>query len=126
MNAVSAALLVIPGVIHVLPLSGVLGGQRLAALYGVEITDPNLIIMLQHRAVLFGILGLFLIVSAFHGPFQKAAIIAGLASTVSFIVIAFSAGGYNESIHRVVIADAVAIVCLLGAAAALVRKPRAS
>ena len=122
MAAVRAVLLLIPGIIHLLPLSGVLGSQRLMALYGIEITDPNLLIMMQHRAVLFGILGLFLIISAFRSKLQQPAIIAGLISTLSFIAIALWVGEYNALIQRVLIADVIAIACLLGAAAMLFRK----
>lgn len=119
MAAVRVVLLLIPGIIHLLPLSGVLGGQRLMALYGIEINDPNLLIMMQHRAVLFGILGLFLIISAVRSELQRPAIIAGLISTLSFIAIALWVGGYNELIQRVIVADVIAIACLLGAVAML-------
>ena len=122
MAAVRAVLLLIPGIIHLLPLSGVLGSQRLMALYGIEITDPNLLIMMQHRAVLFGVLGLFLIISVFRSELQRPAIIAGLISTLSFIAIALWVGGYNELIQRVIVADVIAIACLLGAVAMLSRK----
>lgn len=119
MAAVRVVLLLIPGIIHLLPLSGVLGGQRLMALYGIEINDPNLLIMMQHRAVLFGVLGLFLIISAFRSELQRLAIIAGLISALSFIAIALWVGGYNALIQRVIVADVIAIACLLGAAAML-------
>lgn len=108
-------LLIIPGIIHLLPLSGVFGENRLSKLYGIPFSDPNLQILMQHRAVLFGLLGTFLIFSAFKPQYQTIAIIAGLISTISFIVIAFSVGDFNEAIRKVVIADVIAIVCLLGA-----------
>jgi hypothetical protein len=52
-------MLTVVGIIHQLPLTGVLSVSRLQVLYGVTITDPNLEILMRHRAVLFGILGAF-------------------------------------------------------------------
>lgn len=106
-------MLTIVGIIHLLPLPGVLSVSRLQALYGVTITDPNLEILMRHRAVLFGILGAFLIYAAFRPGLQLAALIAGAVSVISFLVIAGIVGGYNTGIARVVTADIVAVACLL-------------
>ena len=107
-----AGLLVLVGIIHLLPVSGVLGSERLSALYGVSLRDPNLLILMRHRAVLFGLLGLFMVYAAFRPSLQPLAFLAGFLSVASFMVIAWSVGGYNESIRKVVIADVVAIVAL--------------
>jgi len=106
-------MLTVVGIIHLLPLTGVLGVSRLQSLYGVTIDDPNLEILMRHRAVLFGILGAFLIYAAFRPGLQLAALIAGAVSVISFLVIAAMIGGYNAGIARVVTADIVAVVCLL-------------
>jgi hypothetical protein len=106
-------MLSVVGIIHLLPLTGVLSVSRLQALYGVTITDPNLEILMRHRAVLFGILGAFLIYAAFRPGLQLAALIAGAVSVVSFLVIAGMIGGYNTGITRVVTADIVAVVSLM-------------
>ena len=113
MRYVVAAMLVIVGVIHLLPLSGVLGAERLTALYGVSLSDPNLVILMRHRAVLFGILGLFFIFAAVRRSMQPAAFIASFVSVLSFLFLAGSVGGYNAQIGRVFAADIVALVCLL-------------
>jgi hypothetical protein len=106
-------MLTVVGIIHLLPLTGVLGMSRLQSLYGVTIDDPNLEILMRHRAVLVGILGAFLIYAAFRPGLQLAALIAGAVSVISFLVIAGMVGSYNTGIARVVTADIVAIVCLL-------------
>jgi len=118
MRYVVAASLLVAGVIHLLPLSGVLGADRVAVLYNVSIQDPNLAILMRHRAVLFGLLGGFLVVAAFVPALQTAALIAGFVSVVSFLALAWSTGGYNAAIGRVVVADLVALVCLVAGAAA--------
>ena len=120
MRYMVSAALVLVGIIHLLPLSGVLGGARLAALYGLPFDDPNLAILMRHRAVLFGLLGLFLVLAAFRPALQPLAFIAGFASVLSFLYLAWSVGGYNSQVGRVFAADVVALVCLVIGAAALV------
>ncbi len=75
-NLISAMLIVV-AVIHLMPLSGVLGSERLSALYGIRLDEPNLAILMRHRAVLFGLLGVFLLYAASRPAFQLAAFIAG-------------------------------------------------
>lgn len=118
MHYVSSAMLIVVGVIHLLPLAGVLGSERLTALYGLSFSEPNLAILMRHRAVLFGRLGLFLLFAAFRPAFQTVAFIAGFISVVSFLWLAWSVGGYNAQIARVFAADVVALVCLLVGVAA--------
>jgi hypothetical protein len=73
---------------------------------------------MRHRAVLFGLLGAFLVVAAFRPGWQAAALVAAFVSVVSFLLLAWSTGGYNALIGRVVTADIVALVALaIGAAA---------
>ena len=60
MQKAISILLVIVGIIHLLPVSGVLGAERLSALYGLSFQEPNIAILMRHRAVLFGLLGVFL------------------------------------------------------------------
>ncbi|QTN30766.1 phosphopantetheine adenylyltransferase [Rhodoferax sp. AJA081-3] len=113
MHYLTMAMLMVVGIIHLLPMSGVLGTERLAALYGLPINEPNLAILMRHRAVLFGLLGLFLVYAAFRPGLQTLAFVAGFASVLSFLWLAWSQGGYNPQIQRVVIADVVALVCLV-------------
>ena len=61
MEKVVTGLLILVGIIHLLPVSGVLGVERLAVLYGITLEEPNLEILMRHRSVLFGLLGLFLL-----------------------------------------------------------------
>jgi hypothetical protein len=109
-------MLFIAGVIHLLPLPGLLGAAHLARLYGLPFDDANLVILMRHRAVLFGLLGLFLIYAAWRTDLVGLALAAGLISATSFIAVAWSVGGYNPAIARIVAADILAIGCLLVAA----------
>lgn len=118
MRYLVAAMLVVVGIIHLLPLSGVLGAERLAALYGLPFDDPNLAILMRHRAVLFGLLGLFLVYAAFQPALQALAFVTAFASVASFLWLAWSVGGYNAPLQRVVVADWVALGCLIVGGAA--------
>lgn len=121
----TALTLVITGLIHLMPLSGALGAEQLARLYGLAVNEPNLEVLMRHRAVMFGLLGLFMIAAAFMPSLQVAALIAGFASVISFLWLAFSIGGYNTQLAKVVIADLVALVCLLVGGVALAISPPA-
>ena len=48
-------------------------------LYGIPIDEPNLAILMRHRAVLFGLLGVFMLIAAFRPLYQPLALIAGFA-----------------------------------------------
>ncbi len=113
MRHLVSAMLVVVAVMHLLPLSGVLGSERLTALYGLSFDEPNLAILMRHRAVMFGILGLFFLFAAFRPSLQTFAFIGGFVSVIAFLWLAWSVGGYNAQIARVFMADIVALVCLL-------------
>ncbi|RYF42792.1 MAG: phosphopantetheine adenylyltransferase [Comamonadaceae bacterium] len=116
-HLVTAALL-IAAVIHLLPLAGVLGPERLAALYGVDAGEPNIQILMRHRAVLFGLLGALLAAAAFRPALQGPAFIGGFASVLSFLWLAWAVDDFNAPLQRVVVADLAALVVLLAGAAA--------
>ena len=105
--------LCVAAVIHLLPLMGVLGGDRLQSLYGVAIDGPDLQILMRHRAVLFGLLGTFLLVAAFVPALQPTALAVGMVSVLSFLLLAWTTEGYNASIARIVMVDVIALVALL-------------
>ncbi|MFM0302942.1 phosphopantetheine adenylyltransferase [Paraburkholderia sediminicola] len=105
--------LVFAGVIHLLPLSGALGASRLASLYGIAVEEPNLAVLMRHRAVLFGLLGAFLIYSAFNAAMQPVGFAAGAISICAFLWLAWSTGHLNMHLGRVVIVDVVALMLLI-------------
>jgi len=108
-----SAMLIVVGVIHLVPLSGAYGGERLTALYGLSFDQPDLAILMRHRAVLFGLLGAFLVLAAFKPALHSLALVAGFISVVSFLYLAWSVGNYNTQVGRVFVADVVALVCLV-------------
>lgn len=124
MRFVVPAVLLIVAVIHALPVLGVLGAQRLRQLYGFAVDDASLELVLRHRAVLFGLLAALLAYAAFKPELQRLALIAGLVSVASFLLLAALVGSYNPALAGVVRADWVALVLLLIGAAVHVAAPR--
>ena len=110
-------LMLVVAVIHMLPVVGVLGGERLASLYGIDVADGNLEILMRHRAALFALLGAFFAYAAFSPALQPIAFGAAAVSLASFFALSYSVGDLNEALRKVVIADIVATVCLAGAIA---------
>lgn len=115
MRALSTILILVASVINLLPAAGALSGERMQAAYGVAFGDPNLEILMRHRAVLFGIVGGLLLASAFHAPLRPAAYVAGFVSMVSFVLIVWLVGSANAELRRVLVVDLVGIAALLGA-----------
>jgi len=107
MQIAIAALLVVVGLLNLAPVIGIVSVARVQALYDVPIEHGDLGILMRHRALLFGLLGLLIIVSAWHVPLRPAAIVAGLVSMVGFVAIAMASGPYGGAIRNVVIADVV-------------------
>lgn len=112
LNYLVPASLIVVGVIHLIPLSGALSVGRLNVLYGISISDPDLSILMRHRAVLFGLLGTFCLYAAIKPSLHFPALIAGTISVVSFLYLASGTGGYNDELRRVFIADIFAAVFL--------------
>lgn len=122
MRFIVPILLALAAIIHLLPVTGVLGAASLERLYGVAITDPNLLVLMRHRAVLFAIVGGVLIASIFRVEWRTLAITIGLISVVSFLWIAWSIDGTNALIARVVWVDVAALGILVAAVALHARR----
>jgi len=110
MRLISTLSLILVSIIHLLPLVGVLSIDKLNMLYGLKIDDPNLEILLRHRAVLFGLLGLFLLYAAFKQYLHLIAFIATFVSILSFICLCWLVPSYNEELLRILRVDIVALV----------------
>jgi len=115
MRAIVTVLLLLAAAVNLLPAIGALSTSRLEGLYGVVVQDPNLAILLRHRAVLFAIVAGLLAVAAFHPPLRALAIAAGLISMLSFVAIAGLVGEYNPLLRRVVLVDVAASLALVAA-----------
>ncbi|MAT93214.1 MAG: phosphopantetheine adenylyltransferase [Halioglobus sp.] len=109
--------LLVVGLVNFAPVLGAISAQRLESAYSITLAGNDLAILMRHRALLFGILGAFILYSAFSPLYQWAAMIMGGVSMVGFAMLVFSTGGYNAALGKVLFMDVVGIVFLLAAAA---------
>lgn len=112
---IANALILLCVLVNLGPVVGVLGADRLRGLYGLAFADPNLLVLMRHRALLFGIVGVLLVAALFRPELRLVGIIAGLFSMVSFVAIAAFASDLNPELRRVMIIDIVASAALFGA-----------
>ena len=107
--------LIVVGLINIAPVVGVISVQKLESAYSVTLAGNDLAILMRHRALLFGILGAFILYSAYNPVYQPAAILMGGVSMVGFALLAHGVGGYNESVGKVLFIDFLGIFFLLAA-----------
>jgi hypothetical protein len=112
-RALSRVVILFVGLLNLLPVSGVLSSSRLESLYGVVLRDANVIVLMRHRAVLFGVVGGLLVLSAFRSPLRPVGYAVGFVSMLSFVLIAWLVGGTNHELQRVVVIDLAASAALL-------------
>lgn len=106
------------GVVHLLPVPGMLGPAQLERLYGIDLAnaEPSLVILMRHRAALFGVVGVALLAGAWRPELRPMTGALGMFSMLSYIALA--RGAPSPSLLRVwwidvVLAIALAIALLL-------------
>lgn len=109
------ALVLVAAAINGMPVLGAFAPERMTALYGVNLDDANLQILMRHRALLFGIVAGLLIAAVLHPPLRALAYVVGFGSMVSFLVVAWWVGGYSAQIQHVIVMDVIGIAALAGA-----------
>lgn len=112
MNRLVAAVLAGAGVVHLIPIVGVLGSNALSRLYGIDVADSGMELLLQHRAVLFGVFGVGFIAAAARREWHSSALGVAIISTLSFILLALATPGRTPQIDRVMLVDVVLVVLL--------------
>lgn len=122
MHRIVAVILVAVGLLHLYPAVGVFGPGRLQALYDIGSQDADTLLLLRHRAVLFALLGVTLIAGGVHAPWRWPALVAGLVSTLSFVVLAFPLSDNSAAVTRVFWSDVVASAALILAAILALRR----
>ncbi|MGV9752611.1 hypothetical protein [Nocardia farcinica] len=110
----TSALLLVVGAIHLAPGIVALSPRRARDLYGTAATDPDLALLLRHRAVLLALVGAGLMYAAFTPAVRPAMILAGFLSMLSFLAFAArDRGNLGPRTRRVARIDLAATVLLL-------------
>lgn len=116
MNHVISSLLVVVGLINFLPVIAVVSADRISQAYAIPVEEPNLEILLRHRALLFGVLGGYILYAAFKPGLQASAMVLAAISMLGYLYLCWSVGGHNPNLHRVLLIDILGLVCLAAAA----------
>ena len=113
LDKTASIILFIVGIINILPIIVFFDSSKTAKLYGVPIEGESLIILMRHRGVLLGLVGLVLIFAVFKPEFRIFAIVAALISKLAFIFLTFTASNYTTEVRQVALIDVGAVVLLL-------------
>lgn len=100
--------------IHLLPAVAAIAPSQISRLYGVDAADSTLVTLLQHRAVLLGLVGLAFLAAAFR-PNDSVALLAlllGGASMVTFLIIAALQRELAGPLKTIALVDAVGLMPL--------------
>lgn len=127
LDRLATALFLLVGAVNLLPGFVAFAPARITTAYGVSVRGrdrADLTVLLRHRAVLLGLVGLALLCAAFVPSLRIPAITAGAISMGSFLMLAYSASSLNSATIRVARIDIVAIM-LLAVAALLVWRQHA-
>ena len=115
MNVISACLLLV-GLINFAPVVGLLSVSKLNEAYEITLISHDIILLMRHRALLFGILGVFILYSAFSPKLQTAAMLMGFVSMAGYVVLILIGGDYNSQLQKIMWVDIAGIVLVVIAA----------
>ena len=113
LDKIALIILVIVGVINLLPITVFFDATKTIKLYGMPIEGESLTILMRHRGVLLGLVGLALIVAAVKPEYRVLAITLALISKFAFVFLTFTAADYTPEVRQIALIDVGAIALLL-------------
>lgn len=118
--------LVVATVVHLLPTWGVLSNSNVEQLYGVAVEGNDLQLLMRHRAVMFGILGVLSLVALFRPALRTVALATAFASLAAFLLLAWLITPHGPEVARVVRIDVFAVIAVGAGLAARLWERRVS
>ena len=116
MNLTISILLITVGLINFLPVIGIISAEKLSAAYAVELIGNDIVILMRHRALLFGLIGGFMLYSVWKPSYQSVAMVMAAISMLGFLFFVAAADHYNASITKIAIIDLIGLAALAIAA----------
>ena len=87
--------------------------SQLVRLYGISADDKTQLTLLQHRAILLGIVGAGCAVAAHVEAFRWPALWAAAISMITFLILCAVQGQFSGPLRKIAIMDAIGIPILV-------------
>ena len=108
--------------INMAPVISVVMPSKMQALYGISPENSDLLTLLQHRALLLGLVGLSLAVAAHVPSLRWPALIGGVLSMGSFVIFAMVRGQMSGPLGKIALVDIVGLFFAAIAAAIMFKQ----
>lgn len=106
----------IVGAIHLMPMAPIFLPETLSRLYGIAPTDSTLLVLMRHRAVLLGLVGIVCLWAVWWPPVRPAALLAAAINIAGFLGFYALYGNPAGALRTIAIADLIALPPLAFAA----------
>lgn len=106
-------LLLLVGLLNLLPAAVAFDPARSLGLYGIALDDAALGVVMRHRALLLGAVGVGLIVAAWRAGWRPPALALAFCSKIGFLACYALYRMPAGPLQRVALADVVALVLLV-------------
>lgn len=118
----TATAFAVVGVIHLIPIGPVFVPELLTRLYAIRPEDDTLLVLMRHRALLLGLVGILCLWAAWWTPVRPAALLAAAINIFGFFAFYALYGSPAGALRTIAIGDLIALPFLAFAAwATLVR-----
>lgn len=107
--------LVLSALIHLIPAAAVRSPEAVVALYGVPADRADIIALMRHRALLFGVLAVVLLAGAVVQALSLPAAVLGLLSMLGFVWLVATMDAPTAELVRIQRADLLLSGWLLAA-----------
>ncbi|MEV6427562.1 hypothetical protein [Nocardia sp. NPDC051463] len=104
-----SGLLVAAGLLNVVPMLGAISPHWDRSAYGIDAVSGDVEVLLRHRGLLFGIVGVGLVVAVYLPHLRNAAM---TANATSFIILVLAQPSGNSSLDRIAWFDVAGLIAL--------------
>ncbi len=107
--------------VHFAPAIAAIAPSQLIRLYGISASNKSLIVLLQHRAVLFGIVGALQVFASVRPEVQVFALSVAAISMTTFILICKIHDQVKGPLRKIILTDVLALPVVVVLAALLMK-----